>query len=307
MTGEISRVALNLKIPWEFMKILFWQLLVNGIITGSLYAVAGVSWGIIYRTTRIFHFSHQLVFAVAGYVAALTTLFFPFYFGFFAAVGAAVVLGSAIEILLYRNLRRLQASQTTTFLASMGLATAGIALILLFLRSNPRALNGMPNIMLTLGPTNFTAVDIVLVVASWAMIGALLFLLARSRYGKAIRAVGSNLEMAKNLGLNPEKIYLLVFAMGSALFGAAAFLYTARNCAFPTMGLLPFFMSFTAVFLGGISNIAGHALAGLVLGLAETLGMIVLPGEYRIIIVFLILFVVIIIRPEGLLSAKRDR
>ena len=63
-----------------------------------------------------------------------------------ASVGAAIVLGSAIEILLYRNLRRLNASQTTTFLASMGLATAGIALILLFLRSNPRALNGMPNI-----------------------------------------------------------------------------------------------------------------------------------------------------------------
>jgi branched-chain amino acid transport system permease protein len=71
------------------------------------------------------------------------------------------------------------------------------------------------------------------------------------------------------------------------------------------MGLLPFFMSFTAVFLGGISSIAGHALAGLILGLAETLGMIVLPGEYRIIIVFVILFVVIIIKPEGLLSPKR--
>jgi len=303
----MSHITLVLKILANFMRVLLWQLLVNGIITGSLYAVAGVSWGIIYRTTRIFHFSHQLVFSIAGYAAALTTLVFPFYFGFFAAVGAAVVLGSAIEIFLYRTLRRLKATQTTTFLASMGFATAGTALILLFLRSNPRALNGLPNIMLTLGSTNFTAVDIVLVVVSWAMIGVLLFLLARLRYGKAIRAVGSNLEMAKNLGLNPERIYLLVFMLGSALFGAAAFLYTARNCAFPTMGLLPFFMSFTAVFLGGISNIAGHALAGLLLGLAETLGMIILPGEYRIIIVFLILFVVIIIRPEGLLSAKRDR
>lgn len=289
------------------MKILLWQLLVNGIITGSLYALAGVSWGIIYRTTHIFHFSHQLVFAVAGYAAALVTSQtpLPFYFGFLTAIITAVALGCGIEIFLYRNLRRLKATQTTIFLASMGLAIAGIALILFFFRSNPRSLKGLPAIMLSMGPTNFTAVDLALVIVSWVMIGLLLLLLAKWRYGKAIRAVGSNLELAKNLGLSPENIYLLVFAIGSALFGIGAFLFTARNCAFPTMGLLPFFMSFTAVFLGGISSIAGHALAGLILGLAETLGMIVLPGEYRIIIVFVILFVVIIIKPEGLLSPKR--
>jgi branched-chain amino acid transport system permease protein len=111
--------------------------------------------------------------------------------------------------------------------------------------------------------------------------------------------------MSKNLGLTIDRVYLLVFGIGSGLFGVGAFLYTAKNCAFPTMGMLPFFMSFTAVFLGGVTSIAGHAVAGAVLGLAETLGMIFLPGEYKIMVVFGLLLIVIIIKPEGLLSRKR--
>ena len=71
------------------------------------------------------------------------------------------------------------------------------------------------------------------------------------------------------------------------------------------MGILPFFMSFTAVFLGGVNSIPGHALAGFILGMAENLGMIVLPGEYKIMIAYAILFIVILIKPEGLLGSKR--
>ena len=289
------------------MYVLISQLLVNGMVTASLYALYGVSWGIIYRTTKIFHFSHHLVFVIAGYTAALVTtdLGLPYGIGLLAATAAAVGLGCSIDAFLYRTLRKLQATQTTTFLSSMGFATAGVGLILLLLSSNPRALTGFPVAMLAIGPANFTSVDLVMVIVSWALIISLLVFLARSRYGKAIRAVGSNPEMSKNLGLTIDRVYLLVFGIGSGLFGVGAFLYAAKNCAFPTMGMLPFFMSFTAVFLGGVTSIAGHAVAGAVLGLAETLGMVILPGEYKIMVVFGLLLVVIIIKPEGLLSRKR--
>jgi branched-chain amino acid transport system permease protein len=164
---------------------------------------------------------------------------------------------------------------------------------------------GFPTKVLSIDDAFFSVADLTMVIVSWTMIGLLLLFLAKSRYGKAIRAVGSNAEMAKNVGLNIDRLYLLVFAIGSGLFGVAAFLFTAKNVAYPTMGILPFFMSFTAVFLGGVPSIPGHALAGFILGLAESLGMLVLPGEYKTMIAFAILFVVIVIRPEGLIGFRQ--
>ncbi len=289
------------------MRVLIIQLFVNGLITASFYALAGVTWGVIYRTTRIFHFAHHFVFAVAGYAAVLITayLHLPYYFGLFAAAGAAVLTGCGIDAFLYRPLRRRGATQATTFLASLGFGTAGVAILLFAFSSSPRRLPGFPTRVLSIGDAFFSVADLTMVIVSWMMIGLLLFFLARSRYGKAIRAVGSNAEMARNVGLNIDRIYLLVFAIGSGLFGVAAFLFTAKNVAYPTMGILPFFMAFTAVFLGGVTRIPGHALAGFILGISESLGMLVLRGEYKTMIAFAILFVVIIIRPEGLVGFKR--
>jgi len=265
-----------------------------------------VSWGVIYRTTRTFHFSHLLVFSVAGYAAVMVTaqIHLPYIFGLIAAILASLILGYSIEAFLYRTLRKLGATQATTFLASLGLATAGVATLLLIFSSNPRPLKGFPTGRLSIGSADFTPADLTMVIVSWAVIGLLLLFLNKSRMGKAIRAVGSNAEMAQNLGLDMGKVFLLVFCIGSGLFGVAAFLFTAKNVAYPTMGIHPFFMSFTAVFLGGVTSIPGHMLAGFILGLAENLGMIVLPGEYRTIIPFAILFLVILIKPEGLLHKK---
>ncbi len=285
---------------------LFLQLLAQGLITASFYALAGVSWGIIYRTTLTFHFSHHLVFTTAGYAAALITseLRLPVSVGLAGAVLCAVLLGCAIDAVLYRRLRKAGATKATTFLASLGLATAGVAVLLMLFSSNPRSLRGFPVKTLSLGPVYFTTADVAMVVVSLAAIGALLLFLGRSRYGKVIRAVGSNREMALNVGIDIDRIYLLVYAIGSGLFGVAAFLFTAKNVAYPTMGILPFFMSFTAVFLGGVPSIWGHALAGFVLGFAENLGMALLPGEYKIMIAYGILFIVILIKPEGLLGSR---
>ena len=228
------------------------QLAVQGLITGCFYALAGVTWGIIYRTTLTFHFAHHLIFTVAGYTAALVTtqLGFHFLFGLIAAMIAAALLGCFIDIFLYRKLRSMGATKATTFLASLGFATAGVAVILLILSSNPRSVKGFPVVTLSVGDVFFTTADVAMVVLSLVLIGLLLLFLQKSRYGKVIRAVGSNPEMAKNVGINIDRVYILVYAIGSGLFGAAAFLFTIKNAAYPTMGVLPFFMSFTAVFLG---------------------------------------------------------
>lgn len=288
------------------MGILLAQLLFAGIATGSFYALSAVSWGVIYRTTRIFHFAHHLVFTIAAYAAVIVATGFGLHYlwGLLGAVVVSVLAGCATEVLLYRNLRRRNARQVNVFLASLGLATAGVAAMLLLFSSNPRPIAGFPKTILSIGPIFFPIVDLVTFLSSWAIIGALLLFLFKSRYGKAIVATGGNAELAENIGINADRIFLLVFAIGSALFGVAAFLFAAKNVATPTMGLQPFFIAFSAVFLGGVNNIFGQAVAGFTLGVVENLGMLFLPGEYRTMIAFAVLFIVIVIKPKGILSPR---
>jgi len=284
----------------------FPQLLVNGVVASSIIALAGVSWWIIYNTTKVFHFAHMLVFAVGGYAAALVTtqLNLHFAYGFCASILFSVLLGCSIEKFLYQYLRKKNAPQSVIFLASLGFATAGVALILLILSSNPRRIMDFPNVVISFKGISTTSTDLITILVGCISILAVILFLKKSSYGKAIRAVASNKEMAANLGIDINKIYLIVFGIGSGLFGIASFLFTAKNVAYPTMGTYPFFMAFTAVFLGGVNSIIGCVLAGIVLGMAENLGMIILPGEYKVMIAYGILFFVILIKPEGLISSK---
>ncbi len=282
------------------------QLVINGIIAGSLYALAGVSWGIIFNTTDTFHYAHCLVFSLAGYVAVLSiNAGFPLAVSFVFTMIAGALLGCAIEAWIYRKLRERGGQLFTIFLSSLGTATIGMTFLLLVFTATPRAISHPWKAPIEWGPVNLLKLDIIIVILSWGLIGLLIMLLKKSNYGKAIRAVGINRVMAEISGLSVNKIYLLVYAIGSALFGAHAFLYSAKFTATPFMGFTPFLYSFTAVFLGGVGTIPGAAIGGLVLGLAEQLGMVILPGEYKLLIAFSILFVVVLIRPQGLLGMSR--
>ena len=283
------------------------QLLVNGLIAGSLYALGGVSWGLIYNTTETFHYSACLIFSFAGYVAVLVGMDaqLPLVFSFVSAVVAAAFLGCLIEFGMYRNLRERGAKLFSIFLCSFGVATMGLSLILLIFSGNPRPLSGFPKIIFEIGPVNFTSEDILIVTVSWLLIGALIVYLDKSKHGKIIRAVSVNHEMAEISGLNVNRVFLLVYAIGSGLFGAAAFIHTLKYTATPFMGFNPFLMAFLAVFVGGEGSIIGAAIGGLIIGVVMQLGMVVLPGEFKNIVAFAVLFIVILIKPEGLLGVKR--
>lgn len=282
------------------------QLLLNGIIIGSMFALGGVSWGIIYNTTSTFHYAACFIFSAAGYAAILVGMDAQLHlcFSFIAAVLTSALMGVGIELWIYRPLRKNGAKLFNIFLASMGIATIGLVLILLVFSSNPRVLSGFPMKVFSFGPVTFTSVDMLTVISCWLLIGLLLIFMVKNKYGKIIRAVGINPDMAEIYGLDVNKIFLIVYAIGSGLFGAEAFLFALKYTATPFMGLSPFFIAFTAVFLGGEGTILGAAIGGLFLGVAMQLGMLFLPGTYTILVAFSILFVLLLIKPKGLLGAK---
>lgn len=284
------------------------QLLVSSLIAGSIYAVLGVSWGLIFSTTKVFHFAHGVVYTFGAYVIVLLTMSagVPLGLSFIAAIAVTPLLGCAMERGIYRPIRERGGSELVIFLAAMGMFVAGESLIQIAWGADARSLSGFPDIPISIGTVGFTTVQVATVVFSWLAILATWLFLARTKWGKAIRAVADNPEMAETIGIDHNMIFLLVFAIGSALSTVAALFYTLDNAATPTMGMEPLLMGFIASFLGGVGSVPGAALAALILGLAGNMGMLVIAARWKVVIAFVILLIVIVAKPEGLLGAKAD-
>ena len=282
------------------------QLATNGLISGSLYALLGVSWGLIFATTKVFHFAHALTLTVAVYAAVLVVG--PWGWGlpagFLLAAVVGCLFGVATERVVYRPLRRVNATQLNIFLASLGLLIAGESAVLIVFGPQARDLPGFPISGIALGPVAFTTVEGLWLAGSWALLLLLIAWLWWTRYGRAIRAVASNRELAQCVGIDPEHVSLLVFGIGSALVGLGGMLLALRDTVSPTIGVQPVLTAFIAVFLGGIGSIPGAVLGGLVLGLAENMGGLLLPGHWQGVIAFVVLFSVLVFRPTGLLGVR---
>jgi len=282
------------------------QLAANGLIAGSLYALLGVSWGLIFATTKIFHFAHALTLAVATYGAVLVVeragLGLPL--GFVVAALAGCLFGLAIEVGVYRPLRRANATQLNIFLASLGFLIAGESVLLILFGPEARTLPGFAVEGIAIGPVAFTTIEALWIVASWVLVLALVAWLRFTRWGRAIRAVASNPELAQCVGVDRARVFVLVFAVGSTLAGIGGALIALRDTASPFMGVQPVLAAFIAVFLGGIGSIPGAIAGGLVLGFAENMGGLLLPGHWQGVIAFVVLFVVLVVRPSGLFGAR---
>ena len=284
---------------------LFLQLLTRGLITGSLYALLGVSWGIIYNTTRTFHFAHGLIYTLTSYVILVFAgMSLPLIPSLLLGLLAATLAGCCIEYFAYLPMREKNASQLSVFLTAMGIMIAGQSFIHLIFGPDSRPLGGFPERVISLGMITFTTIDLFTVVVSWLVLVLFFAFLVRTRVGMMIRAVSSNPEKATFIGIDSRRIFVLVFGIGSLLVGIAAFLATLDKPANPNIGLGALLISFITVFLGGVGNLAGAVLGGMILGVAESLVIMVLPTEYKMVVTFFILFLVILIKPEGLMGKK---
>ena len=287
---------------------IFLQLLIRGFIEGSMYALLGVSWGIIYNTTRTFHFAHSIVYTASAYVIVLLKMNagFPLILSLLAGLVSAVFLGCSCEFFAYRPLRKRGGSQLVIFLTAMGIMILGENLIHIILGPNSRPLSGFPDVTIFIGPVTFTTLDIIAVVVVWASIGLLVFCLNHTKAGKIVRAVSSNSEKAITIGIDVDKAFLLVFAIGSIYMALAAFLYALDRGISPGIGLPALLNAFIAVFLGGLRGNFGAVFGGLVMGFAESLSLFVMPAQYKVIVMFIILFVVIAFKPEGLIGGTGE-
>lgn len=280
------------------------QLLVSGIVLGSRYALIAVSFGIIYSTTQIFHLAHAGTYTIAAYAAIVVAnmLGAPLWLAIVAGLLVAVLVGALMELGMYRPMRRRSATKLAMFLASLGLSIVISSLMQIIFGPQNLSLQRVPNATYFLGNITITSLHVAEIVVGWVAISLLLLFLRKTQYGRAINAVRTNPQVAMSVGISVDRIYLLVMAIGSLLVGMASLLFLMGNVAFPTMGLAPILIGFIAVFLGGTDNVFGAAVGGLVLGLATSLSGIWLAGDFASVVVFGILFIVLVFRPQGLLG-----
>jgi branched-chain amino acid transport system permease protein len=283
------------------------QLAVAGAINGSFYGLLGVGFGLILGVTGRFHYAFALIFTFSAYVTSVleSAADMPVMPAVIAGLIASAALGVAIERMIYRPLALFSGplSLLTVFISSLGITIAGVNLITLAWSAGSRSLKLVPVVPLQAGGVTFTTLDLALVTSVWILIAALAATLNFTDLGRSIRAVRGNPTLSRIMGTDPGRIYLAVFGIGSVLCGFAGMLNGARFAVLPDMGDRPVVFAFVVAFLGGTRRspfVIG--LAGLFIGMVESLSGFFVSPQWTSLVVFSVLFVYLILHPLDLRS-----
>ncbi len=302
------------------LEILLQQVL-NGLVLGSVYALVALGYTMVYGILQLINFAHGDVLMFGAMVAvslapALLAAGVPgpavLAIAVLAAIPVCVVLALFVERLAYRPLRN--APRLAPLITAIGVSILIQTAAMIIWKPNPRP---FPDLLPTDPIEFFGAVlapkqILILVVAALMMVG-LLTLVNRTRLGRAMRATAENPRIAGLMGVNANQVIAATFAIGAALAAVAGVLYGMNyNKAEFMMGAIPGLKAFTAAVLGGIGNLAGAMLGGLLLGVIESLGAGyigdltggVLGSHYQDIFAFVVLIIVLVFRPSGLLGER---
>lgn len=280
------------------------QQLVNGLQLGSIYALIALGYTMVYGIVRLINFAHGDIYMVGAYIGFFAAGFFgkSFPLALVTAMLGCAALGLTVERLAYRPLR--QAPRLATLTTALGVSIFLENFIRKFVGPNflpyPRILKvGQVSVL----GLQLSGVTVMVVAVAVGLLILLQFIVLKTKIGKAMRAVSYDMDAAKLMGIDVDRVIAATFFIGSSLAAAAGVLVgVAYPRIDPYMGVLPGLKAFVAAVLGGIGNIPGAVLGGLVMGIAETLVTGFIRSTLRDAIAFAILIVVLLVRPSGILG-----
>lgn len=284
---------------------IFLQLGFFGLAKGSLYALIAISFALIFFVTQTLHIAHGAVFVASAYSFYFfsSILSLPWFFSALLSLPVASLLGLSIEISIYRPLRRKYASPFILFLSSIALLFGAPGVLAMIFGSEPIILQVLTKKTFIVGVIAFTNVHLAMF-GLWLLIGLFILYLRRSRTGRIMRAVADRPLVAEVVGIHTPNVNLIAFAIGSALMVPAAILWGIDQVIDPGMGIMPILMGASGMIMGGMGNILGAALGGMIIGLAMNLGVLFISTGWQEGIALAVLVLVLVLRPEGIFGTR---
>ena len=283
------------------------QLIVNGLIAGSIYALAASGFSLAYYVVKFLHFAQGATIAITAY--ALFALSNQLGLNEILSIALSILVAVAATLLMnqavYKPLRKRKATGVILLISSLAILT--------FTTSSIRALFGPSTKTLLLSKHNksfdfgfftITSIQLAIIISAILLFLLLWIIMKKTKLGKAMRALSDNKEVAQVVGINPEKIYTYTFIIVGIFAGISGILIGLEQNLYPRMSVLIIVKGFISSVVGGINSVPGAVIGGLFIGLVENLGIWFLPSGYKDVISFSILLLFLLLRPNGILGVR---
>ncbi|HET7838113.1 MAG TPA: branched-chain amino acid ABC transporter permease [Rectinemataceae bacterium] len=291
----------------------FLQQLINGLSIGSIYALMAVGYSLVYSIMNFSNFAHGSVIMLGAYFGffSLTLLGLPFGIAFFIAACGAGLVAVTLERLAYKPLRDRRAPFLYFIITAMGASILIDNGVIATIGPTPKTFQ--PELLpaylqagsIQIGSVGIGRVDIAMFVITAVCLVALILFIDFTKLGKAIQATAYNMKASALMGINPNFVIILVFAIGGALAGVAGVLYGVKYQVFPQMSAITL-KSFIAAVFGGLGSLPGALLGSLLLALIETFVSGYISTQLRDIFAFFILIAMLVIRPSGIMGKSAE-
>ena len=282
------------------------QTLISGLSLGSIYALIALGYTMVYGIAKMLNFAHGDIIMVGAYavITSVLTLNLPPVVAILISILVCVVLGITIEFLAYRPLR--QAPPLSVLITAIGVSYLLQNLALLIFGSEQKATPTMFQFpTLEVGGVYIDGITLLTLIVTAVIMIALTLFIAKTRMGKAMRAVSEDKGAAELMGISVNRTITITFAIGSALAAVAALFYGMSYIYIrPTTGSMPGIKAFTAAVFGGIGSIPGAMLGGILMGIIEQMSKTYISTLWSDAIVFGVLVLVLVVKPTGLLGKK---
>lgn len=283
----------------------FFQQMINGLSLGSIYALIALGYTMVYGIIKLINFAHGDVYMLGAFIAFYATTFF--HLNFFVALVLAMVLcgilGVLIEKIAYRPLRH--ATRISALITAMGVSYILEYTTQLFAGSEVKTFPSglMSETAFTFGGVRITMQQIYIFAITIGLMILLSYIVKKTKMGRAMRAVSVDEGAAQLMGINVDQTISFTFFLGSALAGVAGVLVGVYyNSINPLMGMAPGLKAFIAAVFGGIGSVPGAMIGGVFIGIAETFVTAYGSSLYKDAIVYILLILVLILKPDGLLG-----
>lgn len=278
---------------------LFAQQLVNGLTLGSIYCLVALGLTLIYGIMEVPNFAHGHLYMVGAYVTffAMTLYGLNYWLSALLAGIVLAVLGVLLERIVFRPLRH--APSSNKFIAAVGAMMFLEALARVFWGSDFRSIPAVYDKVFTIGSLRVTEQRVIVIVSAVILMVALNLFLKKTIIGSSIEAMAQNRDGASLVGINVNNVAMLTFAIASILAAGAAALAGPIFLVFPSMGALIIMKAFVIIVIGGMGSIPGAVLGGYVLGITEAMGASYISTDYKDVVAFLVLILILSVKPTG--------